>query len=86
MDHPILKEFHFLKGEQWVGGVGGGEVGDVRSFVLLKLQVGRRPSSSLQLCNPDLLLMQVECKFQILECRSSRSVCIKKIKGEKFVV
>jgi hypothetical protein len=84
---PNFESISFLKGEQWVGGVGGGEVGDVRSFSLLKLQVGRRPSSSsLQLCNLDLLLMQIECKFQILECRSSRSVCIKKTKGEKFVV
>jgi hypothetical protein len=85
MDHPILKEFHFER--RAVGwGVGGGEEGDVRSFFLLKLQVGRRPSRSLQLCNLDMLLMQIECKFQILECRSSRSVCIKKTKGEKFVV
>ncbi len=84
MDHPILKEFHFERGAVgWGSGWWGGRGCD--NLFLLKLQVGRRLSSSLQLCNLDLLLMQIECKFQILECRSSRSVCIKKTKGEKFV-
>jgi hypothetical protein len=47
MDHPILKEFHFERGAvSWGSGWRGGR--DVRSFYLLKLQVGRRLSSSLQ--------------------------------------
>jgi len=74
MDHPILKEFHFERGAVgWGSGWRGGRGCDNLFFI--KAAGWKKTQQQPAIVQSRLLLMQIECKFQILECRSSRSVC-----------